>query len=263
MASPAPLSNNPPPLRDRLAADHAGMVGHIDSIVKEGEELLASEIDDDDDATTVSDLIKKMAGYARRAEALRVDEKEPHLENGRVVDGFFSPLKKKVEDSAKALNRKLTGYLNDKADRERREREAIEAEQRRIAEAARQEAERQLRAAQEAEAAQKREESERTLTQALRADQQATFEEVKAIRATRAAMAAPADLARTRGASSLATLSRSWEFEVESFDKVPLDILRPHIPKAAIEQAIRSFVRAGGRELAGVRIYEDQKATVR
>lgn len=263
MASPAPLSNQPPPLRERLQSDHEKMLAAVADIVAKAETLAASTVDDDEDATTFSDLIKEISKYDKRVEALRVDEKEPFLESGRVVDGFFKEQAGKLQKAQKELNKALTAYLNAKAAREREERLAREREERERAEQARREADEAMRKAQAAEAAQKTAERDALLDKALVADQQATIQEVKQLRAERDAEARPAELARTRGTASLATLATSWEFEVEAFGEIPLDILRPHIPRAAIEQAIRSFVRAGGRELHGVRIYQESKASVR
>lgn len=263
MASPAPLTNNPPPLKDRLQADHAKMAEAVAEIIAKANDLAAKTIEDDEGVSEFSDLIKDLAKYSKRVEAIRVDEKEPFLESGRVVDGFFKEFDNRLKKASTALNAVLTRYLNEKAAREREARIRAEEEQRRIAEEARRKADEELRKAQEAEAAARKDESERRLRAALAADQQATSQEVLTLRAERAAVAAPADLARTRGASSLATLTRSWEFEVIDLGAIPLDAIRAHIPRAAIEQAIRSFVRAGGRELAGVRIYEDSRASVR
>ncbi len=40
-------------------------------------------------------------------------------------------------------------------------------------------------------------------------------------------------------------------------------MLRSHIHREAVDKAIRSFVKAGGRELAGVRIFENTETGVR
>lgn len=36
-----------------------------------------------------------------------------------------------------------------------------------------------------------------------------------------------------------------------------------HLPHAALHQAVRSYIKAGGRDLRGVRIFEDTTAVVR
>ena len=263
MASPAPLSNMPPPLRERLQSDHEKMLIAVAEIVDRADALAKTSIFDDESATAFSDMIKDISKYDKRVEALRVDEKEPFLESGRVVDGFFKEQAGKLQKAQRSLNDILTTYLNDKAERERAERIAREKLERERAEEARRVADEALRAAQEAEAARRSADADALLNKALAADQKATMQEVQQLRAERDVAARPADMARTRGVSSLATLTTSWESEVQDFEAIPLDILRPHIPRAAIEQAIRSFVRAGGRELAGVKIYEQSKASVR
>ena len=46
-------------------------------------------------------------------------------------------------------------------------------------------------------------------------------------------------------------------------ETIDLEALRPHLPTQALEQAVRSFIRAGGRKLEGVRIFENTGTTVR
>jgi hypothetical protein len=78
------------------------------------------------------------------------------------------------------------------------------------------------------------------------------------------AEAAPAELARTRGDfGSVSTLQRKWTGELENRKTLDLEKLREHLPEAALEQAIRAFVAAGGRALRGARIFEDTTAQTR
>ena len=70
---------------------------------------------------------------------------------------------------------------------------------------------------------------------------------------------------RTRidtGQGGTATLQRPWVHEVTGAT-VDLETLRPHLEPTAVRKAIRSYIRAGGRELAGVRIYQQRKALIR
>ena len=45
--------------------------------------------------------------------------------------------------------------------------------------------------------------------------------------------------------------------------EIDLESLRTHLSQDAIEKAIRSFIKSGGRELKGVTIFENQKTVVR
>ena len=72
-------------------------------------------------------------------------------------------------------------------------------------------------------------------------------------------------MARTRGdVGALATLQTFWDFDPLTLNRAELDLeaLRQHLPADAIDKAIRSFIRAGGRDLRGVHIFENQKARV-
>ena len=76
--------------------------------------------------------------------------------------------------------------------------------------------------------------------------------------------ASAADLVRTHtGMGVVATLKTSWAFEITDRTKIDLESLRPYLPLDAIEKAVRAYVRAGGRELAGCRIFQDKKAMIR
>ena len=78
------------------------------------------------------------------------------------------------------------------------------------------------------------------------------------------ANAKPAELVRTYSSGgSVSTLKKEWTFAVESREAIPLDTLRPYLAADAVDKAIRAFVKAGGRQLAGVKIYEAPKAMVR
>ena len=51
----------------------------------------------------------------------------------------------------------------------------------------------------------------------------------------------------------------------DEIDRASLDLeaLRFHIPADGLEKAVRSLIKAGGRELRGTRIFETTVATVR
>jgi hypothetical protein len=131
-------------------------------------------------------------------------------------------------------------YLRLKAECERRER---------------QERERQARA--EAEAAAQRIRDEQSLARAIAA-------EAELDTAVREAAAKPAELSRTRGEyGAVASLRTDWTFRDLDRAELDLEMLRQHIPTDGLEKAVRSFIRAGGRTLAGVVIFEETGAVVR
>lgn len=237
-------------LRLRLAEDNDALIRRHNELL--GAEDRLPEVVDDDAAGRVADYIKQATACAKAIDGSRVAAKEPFLEGGRNVDGFF----KKYTDGLGSLKRrveaKLSVYLRDKADRERRQRE----DEARIAREAAAQADRDAMALAAA--------AKVTTAQADAALDTAVRAQTASLQADRAADAKPADLARTRGDyGSLATLRREWTFKDMDRAALDLEALRAHIPTDALEKAVRSAIKAGARDLRGVTIYENQVANVR
>lgn len=250
------LSNNPPPdadpLRERLASDHA-------ALLRRAEELIAAlarvpaEIDAET-AGRASDFVKQVAANVKDLDKIRVAEKEPYLQGGRTVDGFFKAVMDKLDKVKREVEGRLQKHLRAVAEAERRRREEEERRAREEAEAAR-------RAAEEAAA---KLQSEQDLSEAVAKEEAARLAQAEAARKAQYADAKPADLARTRSDyGSLATLRTEWVGEIVDRDALDLDPLRPHLPQDSLEKALRSYVKAGGRVLRGAKIYESSKAVVR
>ena len=125
---------------------------------------------------------------------------------------------------------------------------AEERAQQAAAEAARREAEERVEAA-------RREAEER---------EQAQMAAARAAAREREAAAPVADLSRQRSMAGT-TASLRTTVACLGFNRADLDLepLRPYIPNAALETAIRAFIRAGGRQLAGATIEEVQRSVVR
>lgn len=187
---------------------------------------------------------------ARQANTTRVAEKEPFLTAGRGVDTFFKTMTDRID--------RISTFFQKIADDHQR---AVAAEARRKA---------------EEEARKAREEEEKRLAQALaakeanrdkHAEQHTAKAEAAGERADQAeaiANASAADLTRQRLDSGvLASSQEKWTFEITDFDAIPLDKLRPYFNRAHVEQAVRLAVKQGHRDLAGVRIFEDIKASFR
>lgn len=255
MEAAATLGHNKPPspldeLRERLARDAASLIARRDELLA-GADRAPAIIGDDDAAGKTGDLIKLLAACHKNAEKLRVDAKEPHLEAGRAVDGWFKRITDPLAATKAALQKRLDAYLTAKAMAAQR---ALAAE----AEAARARARALEEAALAAERAAKASAPAAPILEA------AVVAEKAAAVAERAAEAAPSELSKTRGDyGSLAQLRTAWVGEIVDRATLDLEALRQHIPLDALEQAVRAFVRAGGRELAGAKIYEKTTAVVR
>jgi hypothetical protein len=252
-------SNHPPrdlltgdALREKLRDENNALLARADELLEAAARV--PDITDEGLAQKASDFIKQLMALHKAAETARVGAKEPYLEGGRGVDGFFRAITDPIATAKVTVERKLTKFLRAKADRERRERE----EQARLA---REEEDRKRR---EAEEAAQKIRDEQSLAQAIEAEKQAKVAEADVTKAENAAAAKPAELSRTRGEyGAVSSLRTSWTFRDLDRATVDLEMLRHHIPADGLEKAVRSFIRAGGRTLTGVVIYEETGAVVR
>lgn len=233
----------------------------IEPLTARTQELLGSVgrmptvIADDITNGRAADLVKMITACMKNSEADRVARKEPFLEGGRINDGIFNagilePLKRAKID----VERRMTLYQRERAEAERKRREEIARHEREeAARLAREAAEREAAAATEAE-----------VDEAISADALAQQREADAITAQKAAEAKPAELSRQRSDyGAVASLRRFWDFTDLDRDKIDLEALRSHLPLDAIEKAVRSYIRAGGRDLRGVTIFENTATSVR
>jgi len=256
MAIAATLSNNPPPdadpLRERLTIDHEPILSRADELLAAFERVPA-EIDADT-AGKASDYVKMIAATIKDLDRVRVAEKEPYLAGGRTVDGFFKAPVDKLEKAKRDVEARLQKHLRAVAEAERRRREEAER-------LAREEADRKRREAEEAAA---QIATAKQLDDALAKEEAARQAAADAARAAQQADVKAADMARTRSDyGSLATLRTSWAFKDLDRDALDLEALRQHLPADALEKAVRSFIKAGGRQLRGCVIFEAETAVVR
>jgi hypothetical protein len=208
---------------------------------------------DDDQAGRAGDFIKQILACVKAADTARVAEKEPFLAGGRTVDGYFKAITDPLDKAKADVKRRITPYLREKDAAERRIREANARIEREAAEAKRK----------EAEAAAASMQSQEALDDAVAAETAAKKAAADAATADKAANVNAAELSRTRGDyGSVASLVTFWDFKDLDRDRIDLNALRQHIPVDALEKAVRSFIKSGGRTLLGVTIFENTKARV-
>ena len=170
------------------------------------------------------------------------------------MDTFFNVYIADLKHSADDMRKRLTTYERAKAAEERRKRD----------EAARLEREEADRLRREAEEREKAAQTDVDLEQAVQVDEAARQAEADAVTAKKAADAKAAELHTTRGDyGSSSSLRTFWDFTDLDRRSIELQALRYHLPEDALEKAIRSFIKAGGRELLGVRIFQNTKSVVR
>ncbi|MBB4017341.1 flagellar biosynthesis GTPase FlhF [Chelatococcus caeni] len=241
--------NNPPDLRERLAEDHAQLRHEIEKIASRANGA-PKEVKSDDDLVAVGEIIKDARELTKRVDRARVAEKEPFLQGGRDVDAFFKVFIERLDNIAKKLGDRATVYQREKAAEARRK---AEEEARKLAE----EAERQRQIA-EREA-----ERNRPTASAKHEDKAEDLAE-RAAQAEAAAAAKAADLTRVRSdTGTVASARAEWKGEIVSMDAIDLNALRPYLKRDHVQMALNTFVRMGGRKLAGAKIFEDVKASFR
>ncbi|MGH7746566.1 MAG: hypothetical protein ACREQ5_17670 [Candidatus Dormibacteria bacterium] len=241
-------------LRENLAEQFRELMERADKLL-EAEIRVPAEVPDDETAGKVTDFIKQITAATKTAETHRVGAKQPHIDSGKAVDGFFKGISDPLEALKGRLNARLTKYLRAKEEKERQRR--LEAERAAAAEAER------LR--QEALAAEAAVQTPAQLDTAIVKDNSAQKAEADLAKASKDAGAKAADLSRTRGdLGAVSSLKTFWDFRNLDYDKIELEKLRHHLPRASVEQAVRSFIRAGNKagSINGVDIFENTRAAV-
>jgi hypothetical protein len=233
---------------DQLKRDFA----HVEAAVAALEARAAASpvvLEDDEDLASVTGLVGELGKAAKRSDELRDVQGRPHLDAQRTINMFFKSFELRLKTARDQIGQRATAYMNKKAEAARAIQREAEARARALADAKAREAADALKAgnAEQAHAAQAASDNLNN-----RADHAAD-----------AAAAKPADLARTQTDSGTATLAQTWEFEIENIDLVDLEALRPFLPRAAIEQAMRGFVKSGRREIKGARIFSKNAARFR
>lgn len=244
------IGDNKPPLRARLEINYTDLRKRATELL-EAFARAPETIPDDATQGKIGDLYRLLATCSSKAEALRKDEKEPFIADGKAVDAFFKDIADPLDKAMFALKLRSTTYSNVK----------IAAERKRLADeetAKRLEAAKALQAAQKAADAGKGKAADKALEKAAAAS-------AAAQQAQEAAQAAPAELARTRGEHATVSTQTRWVHEVTDWAAIPLETLRPFLSRDEIEKAIRNFVRQNkdAVPLAGVRIFQSTASTFR
>ncbi len=252
-APPGIGDNVPPddanPLQDRLAEDHADLISRRDDLLDAASRTPAT-VDDEEMNKRFATLAKLLAALVKKTETERVGEKEFFLDGGRQVDGWFKQITDPVKKAKASIETRQTEWQRKVAAEERRRRQ----EEERLA---REEADRLAR---EAVAKEQAARDAKSLDDAVAAEEAAKQAAADAEVAAKAADAKPADLSRTRSdEGAVASLRVWWDFRDLDRSRLDLEALRQHLGLEALEKAVRSFIKAEGRELAGVVIFENSR----
>ena len=243
--------NNPPDdieaLKTKLAEDNKERLERASKLLA-GVDNVPEKLEDEETAEKAAVFVAQLKKARKDADGARTAAKKPYTDAGNAVQSFFKDkFLTPLDAAANTVQAKINVRLRE-LDRIRREQEAEERRKR-------EEAER--RATEEAE----RLAQEGKAFAAEQAQKQVDAVKKDAAKAEREAAKSTAVKSAECGVS--ASARRPWVGEIEDISKIDLNLLRDHFTRAEIEKAVRSFVRSGGRELPGVRIYQDVKSTVR
>lgn len=241
------------PLKELLLEECASLAARCDELLRSVVRAPVT-IRDEEGSGKVADLVRMITACRKAADTARVGRTEPFLAAQRLVMATYKQIIDPLDAAKRILEGRLTSYQRAKAEEERRRREA---EARRAAEEA-------ARLAREAEEAARAAQTEPELDTAITAEAIADQAQGDAVQAQRAAEVRPAELSRTRGDfGAVASLRTFYDFADLDRDKIDLETLRPFIPLDAIEKSIRAYIRSGGRELKGCRIFMNSQTAVR
>lgn len=169
-----------------------------------------------------TDLLVLLKSVEKKAEAEEKRLVEPLQTQTKAIQALFKPGFKRLEGAEAHLRQQLTSFID--AERERAEAERIESMKK-------------------ADAAAKKGDNKKALALATEAVNNSGPGRV---------MAASASVVRESTLTRSQVTTRStWTFEV----KVPLEVPREYL--CVDEKAVRAAVKAGIRDIAGIRIYEE------
>jgi len=251
LEAPPPIGHNAPPPElspgEKALAAQAELLARVEPIAERANKL-PKAINSEEDLETITPVVVDAKSLSSDIEKARKAEKEPYLEGGRAVDGAFNPIKERVDRIVKVFEGLASDFQRRKIEAQR----IADAEEARKAEA------RAAKLREEADAAKRPETAQRRhdLADAAEAD---------AERAAGLAARGNAEIAKVKTTGGTASARGVWTFAIEDFDKVDLNAIRPFIPREAIEQGLRAYVKIqkGAAKLEGVRFFEDVKASFR
>ena len=242
----ATIGGNEPPLEDRIAMEFrdALLDERPDFLTRMDDAIAAvgrAEVTDDETLGRAGDLDRILRACAQRIDDTHKAVKQPYLDGSRACD---------------AEKRRLTGPVDDARFKLRDMMNAFMAER----EAARRAEEARIRAAQVAAA--------EAAAAAERARQEAAGEnDPEAVAAVEAVALAPTAAKRPEPVRSDAGATVSgrqvWHSQVEDYAKAFKHVRSDPKVREAVDAAVQRLVKAGQRELTGVKVWSTTQAVAR
>lgn len=219
-------------------------------------EAEAIEVNTPEQAAVAAEYLQDFKAKKKDAEKRRKLITDPLNKSLKEVNALFKEVTAPLEEADSIVRGKVAVYQTEqqriaaaeqaKLEAERREQERLAAEERARAEAV----------AQEARAAAEAEQNEKAREAAEKAQAEAEVKAREARQLEAQTQAAKAPVAETQKLAGVSTRT-VWKFEVVKQFEVPREYTKIN------EQAIRSAVSDGVREIPGVRIYCEESVVVR
>lgn len=249
------IGHNHPPsdpeiMRERMQENNQKALIRAAALVSAADRI-PEKIADQDTADKITDLVKQITVCRKALEDGRVNDKAPYLELCRTVDEFFKPQIEALDAAKKRAGKIQTDFL---LEQQRKEQE-------RRAELARKEKEEADKKAAEAlrlEAEGRKSEAEARLVLAVEHEHDAAFFSEAA---NQTGIAVASSQGEMTGAKT--GLAFVWTGEIIDRNAIDLNSLRPYLSNDILQKAINQFVKNGGRELPGVKIWEKPQARTR
>lgn len=267
--SPPPVGHNKPPLDELIPAEfRATLLDDKPDFLTVMENLVdaasRASAENDDELARCGTLVKNYRAVLDRINVAHRVVKAPYLEAGRLCDTEKNALTCKVEAAKQRVEAIGNAYVAKREALLKAERERVAAEQRAAAEAAMR-AERERIIAEEAAA---------RATAAATTEAERDAADAAAYRARRDAKAAAAAAALAPAAPAKSEPVRSdegatvsgkeeWISEIEDIAKAFKAVKDDPKVREAVEAAVKRLVRAGKREIPGVRVWAVSKANFR
>lgn len=207
---------------------------------------IPNEISGDEEAGKLTDHIKSLKNIRATVENIFKTEKAPFFEACKVADSWKNTKWLKIDTCIANVSKPIIAWNSKKEAEEK-------ARQLELARLAKIEAEKLAKEAESHANAGIDDTAENLLNFAIEKETAATalIDKSGEVRG------------RSHGSFSSASSRKVWVGEIEDITQIDLNLLRKYFSKSDIESAINRAVKEGVRELKGVRIFEEDKLTIR
>jgi hypothetical protein len=270
----AVIGANRPPLdelvpmefKEELLRERPDFLVKLDQITSSADRVIVTN---DEELGRAGDLTKLFRAAASHINATHTTVKAPYLLGGRLADAERNTLNAQLDEAKRKTDARMNTYMAEREAKERAERDRIAREEREAAAkaaAAQRDREAAEKAASDAAIAAAAAGDDAAKAAAWEAQQAANAAARAADEAQAAAALAPAaSKAEPVRSDAGATVSgkQVWNSEVEDYAAAFKVVKTDPKVREAIEAAVARLVRAGQREIKGVRIWPTTQAIAR